>query len=61
MRLLKNTENTFLNSYSIEKAIFNMNLSVLQELGDLPGSLTAKNYWGLFTVNDGVPLEVKSM
>ena len=36
MRLLKNMENTCLNSYSVEKAICNMNLSVLQELWILP-------------------------
>ena len=44
MRLLNNMENTCLNSYSVEKAICNMNLSVLQELGDLPVScITVKN------------------
>ena len=32
MRLLKNIGNTYLNSYSVENAICNMNLSVLQEL-----------------------------
>ena len=31
MRLLKNIGNTCLISYSVEKAICNMNLSVLQE------------------------------
>ena len=35
MRLLKNMENSCLNIYSVEKAICNMNLSVLQELGNL--------------------------
>ena len=36
MRLLKNMENSCLNIYSVEKAICNMNLSVLQELWILP-------------------------
>jgi len=36
MRLLKNMGNSCLNSYSVEKAICNMNLSVLQELWILP-------------------------
>ncbi len=36
MRLLKNMRNAFLNSYSVEKAICNMYLSVLQELWILP-------------------------
>ena len=36
MRLLKNMENSCLNSYLVEKAICNMNLSVLQELWILP-------------------------
>ena len=44
MRLLKILGNTCLISYSVEKAICNMNLSVLQELGDLPVScMTLKN------------------
>ena len=44
MRLLKNMENFCLNIYSVKKAICNMNLSVLQELGDLPVScMTLKN------------------
>jgi len=32
MRLLKNMGNNFLNTYSVEKAIRNMYLLVLQEL-----------------------------
>ena len=45
MRLLKNMENSCLNIYSVEKAICNMNLSVLQELGNLLGGcLTVNNY-----------------
>ena len=36
MRLLKNMENSCLNIYSVEKAICNINLSVLQELWILP-------------------------
>ncbi len=40
MRLLKNMENFCLNIYSVEKAVFNMNLSVLQELGILLGGLS---------------------
>ena len=40
MRLLKNMENLCLNIYSVEKAICNMNLSVLQELGILLGGLS---------------------
>ena len=44
MRLLKNMENFCLNIYSVEKEICNMNLSVLQELGNLLGErLTVKN------------------
>ncbi|SVB76346.1 uncharacterized protein METZ01_LOCUS229200 [marine metagenome] len=44
MRLLKNMGNTCLNSYSVEKAICNMNRLVLQEMGNLPGwYLTVKN------------------
>ena len=43
MRLLKNMENSCLNIYSVEKTICNMNLSVLQELGNLLGGrLTVK-------------------
>jgi|LULF01.1.fsa_nt_gb hypothetical protein len=45
MRLLKNIGNTCLISYSVEKAICNMNLSVLQELGNLLGGcLTVKTF-----------------
>ena len=51
-------KNTCLNCYSVEKVIRNMYLLVLQELGDLPGDLTAKNSWGLFTGNDGVPFRL---
>ena len=36
MRLLKYMGNSCLNSYSVEKAICNMNISVLQELCILP-------------------------
>ena len=55
MRLLKNIENTCLNSYSVEKAICNMNLSVLQELGNLLGGcLTVKN-------QQQIPDEMKKM
>ena len=36
MRLLQNMENFCLNIYSVEKAICNINLSVLQELWILP-------------------------
>ena len=36
MRLLKNMGNNFLNTCSVENAICNMNLSVLQELWILP-------------------------
>ena len=44
MRLLKNMENFCLNIYSVEKALCNMNLSVLQVLGNLLGGcLTVKN------------------
>ena len=44
MRLLKNMENSCLNIYSVEKAICNMNLSVLQELWILLVScMTLKN------------------
>ena len=44
MRLLKKMENTYLNSYSVEKVICNMSLSVLQELWILPVlCLTLKN------------------
>ena len=44
MRLLKNMENFCSNIYSVEKATCNMNLSVLQELGDLLGGcLTVKD------------------
>ena len=44
MRLLKNMVNSCLNSYSVKKAICNMNLSVLQELGNLPVSyMTVQN------------------
>ena len=44
MRLLKNMENSCLNIYSVEKVIRNMNLSVLQELGNLlVGRLTVTN------------------
>jgi len=44
MRLLKNMGNSCLNSYSVEKAIFNMNRLVLQEMGNLSGGyLTVKN------------------
>ena len=32
-----------------------MKISVLQELGDLPGELTAKNELGIFKGNDQVP------
>ncbi len=35
-------ENSYLNCYSVEKAICNMNLPVLQELGDLPGAWLRK-------------------
>ena len=34
MRLLKNMRNACLNCYSVETAMLNINLSVLQELGD---------------------------
>ena len=36
MRLLQIIENYCLNSYSVEKAMSNINLSVLQELWILP-------------------------
>ncbi|SVB69372.1 uncharacterized protein METZ01_LOCUS222226 [marine metagenome] len=47
--------NTCLISYSVEKAILNINCSVLQELWILQGGcLTVKNLWGLLTGDDRV-------
>ena len=54
-------ENSCLNSYSVEKAICNMYLSVLQELGDLPEA-RLRRISGVYShAMMEFPLEVMSM